>query len=211
MANESSDVRQLQERLQAGEEQALLDLFVRQRERLRRMVKLRLDHRLQGRIDPSDVLQEAAIEVARRAGEYVANPRLPPFLWLRWITGQELMALHRRHLGTKRRDVGMEVSLRDAALPQASSASLAAMLLGRLTSPTRAARRAELQRQLQDALNAMEPLDREIITLRHFEELNNKETAEVLGISKTAASNRYIRALKRLKDSLAGLSDFFDR
>jgi RNA polymerase sigma-70 factor (ECF subfamily) len=210
MASEPSDVLELLGRVQGGDEGALLELWVRQRDRLRRMVKLRLDRRLHGRIDPSDVLQEAAIEVARRAHEYLANPTMPPFLWLRWITGQMLLVLHRKHLGSKMRDVGVEVSLHHGALPQATSVSLAAMLLGRLTSPTRAAQRAELQLRLQDALNAMDPIDREIITLRHFEELNNHETAQVLGISKTAASNRYIRALKRLKDALAGLQGFFD-
>jgi RNA polymerase sigma-70 factor (ECF subfamily) len=135
---------------------------------------------------------------------------MPLFLWLRWITGQKLLALHRRHLGSRARDVGLEVSLHHGALPQASSVSLAAMLLGRLTSPTRAAQRAELRLRLQDAINAMDPIDREIVTLRHFEELNNNETAQVLGISRTAASNRYVRALKRLKDTLAGMQGFFD-
>jgi RNA polymerase sigma-70 factor (ECF subfamily) len=210
MASESSAVLQILRRVHAGDELALLDLFARHHGRLRRMVKLRLDRRLQGRIDPSDVLQEATIEVARRAREYLANPTMPPFLWLRWITGQMLLVLHRKHFGSKMRDVGLEVSLHHGALPQATSVSLAAMLLGRLTSPTRAAQRAELRLRLQDALNAMDPIDREIVTLRHFEELNNNETAQVLGISKTAASNRYIRALKRLKDALAGMQGFFD-
>jgi RNA polymerase sigma-70 factor (ECF subfamily) len=173
------------------------------------MVTLRMDRRLQGRIDPSDVLQEAGIDVVKRAREYLASPSMPAFLWLRFITAQRLAALHRRHLGSKMRDVGMEVSLQCGALPQATSVSLAAMLLGRLTSPTRAAQRAELQLRLQQALNAMDPLDREILTLRHFEELNNTETAQVLGISKTAASNRYVRALGRLKGALAGLEGFF--
>lgn len=135
---------------------------------------------------------------------------MPAFLWLRWITGERLLSLHRRHLGSKVRDAGLEVSLHHGALPQATSVSLAAMLLGRLTSPTRAAQRAELQLRLQDALNVMDPVDREVLTLRHFEDLNNNETAQVLGISKTAASNRYIRALKRLKDALAGMQGFFD-
>jgi RNA polymerase sigma-70 factor (ECF subfamily) len=133
---------------------------------------------------------------------------MPVFLWLRWLTGQRLVTLHRQHLGSKARDARLEVSLRHRALPQASSVSLAAVLLGRLTSPTRAVLRAELQLRVRDALNAMEAIDREILTLRHFEELNNTETAQVLGISKTAASNRYIRALKRLKDALAGILDF---
>jgi RNA polymerase sigma-70 factor (ECF subfamily) len=209
MGSEPSKDRQLHRRTPPREERALLELFMRQRERLRRMVKLRLDRRLQGRIDPSDVLQEATIQVARRARDYLANPTMSPFLWLRWITGETLLVLHRRHLGSKLRDVGREVSLHHGALPQATSVSLAAMLLGRLTSPTRAAQRAELRLRLQDAMNAMDPIDREVITLRHFEELDNNETAQVLGISKTAASNRYIRALKRLKDALAGIQGFF--
>jgi RNA polymerase sigma-70 factor, ECF subfamily len=205
MASEPSDVLELKQRVEAGDEPALMELFVRQRYRLRRMVQLRLDRRLQGRIDPSDVLQEATIEIARRAHEYMAKPTMPPFLWLRWITGQKLLILHRRHFGSKMRDAALEVSRRDAAAPRATSGSLAAMLLGRLTSPTSAARRAELLLRVQDALNALDPADREVVTLRHFEELNNNETAQVLGISKTAASNRYIRALKRLKDALAGI------
>jgi RNA polymerase sigma-70 factor (ECF subfamily) len=209
MAAESNESIELRRRAERGDESALLELFARHRDRLKRMVKLRLDRRLQGRLDASDVLQEACIDVARRAREYLSSPSMPVFLWLRWITGQKLLVLHRRHLGSKVRDVGLEVSLHEGALPQATSVSLAAMLLGRLTSPTRAAQRAELQLRLQDALNAMDPIDREILTLRHFEELNNNETAQVLGISKTAASNRYIRALKRLKDSLAGMPGFF--
>ena len=207
MTNEPSE---LSVRIKQGDESALVEFFARHRDRLKRMVKLRLDRRLQGRIDPSDVLQEACIDVARRAREYLANPSMPAFLWLRWITGQKLVTLHRRHLGSRMRDIGLEVSLHHGALPQASSVSLAAMLLGRLTSPPHAALRVELQLRLQEVLNAMDPIDREILTLRHFEELNNNEAAQVLGISKTAASNRYIRALKRLKDALAGMPGFFD-
>ena len=108
------------------------------------------------------------------------------------------------------RDAGMEVSLHRGALPQASSVSLAELLLGRLTSPTRAAQRAETQLRLQEALNRMDPIDREVLVLRHFEELSNAETAQVLGLEKTAASNRYIRALKRLKEALGGSAELFE-
>jgi RNA polymerase sigma-70 factor (ECF subfamily) len=204
-SNESSALRR---RIGKGDESALVELFARHRDRLKRMVNLRLDRRLQGRIDASDVLQEAYLDVARRAREYLSSPSMPAFLWLRFITGQRLLTLHRRHLGSRLRDVGLEVSLHHGALPQATSVSLAAMLLGRLTSPTRAAIRAELQSRLQEVLNGMDPIDREILTLRHFEDLNNNETAQILGISKTAASNRYVRALKRLKDALAGIPGF---
>ena len=108
------------------------------------------------------------------------------------------------------RDAGQEVSLYRGALTQASSESLAAQLLGKLTSPTQAAIRAELQIKLQEALNSMDPMDREILTLRHFEELSNNETAAVLGIQKAAASNRYVRALKRLKQILRGIPGFLE-
>jgi RNA polymerase sigma-70 factor, ECF subfamily len=210
MPGDSSETDALIHRAQGGDERALIDLFALYRDRLRRMVKLRMDRRLQGRLDASDVLQEAYLDVARRAGEYGADPRIPVFLWLRLITGQRLMALHRKHLGAQMRDAGQEVSLHRGALPPASSVSIAAMLLGRITSPTRAASRAEMQVRLQDVLNAMDPIDRETLTLRHFEELGNSETAQVLGISKSAASSRYIRAVMRLKKELAGMPGFFD-
>ena len=189
-------------RAQAGDAQARADLFAHCRDRLRRMVRLRLDRRLQGRIDPSDVLQDAYLDYARRFAEWAAQPTLPFFLWLRLLIGQKLVDLHRRHLGAQMRDAGQEVSLYRGALPQASSASLAAQLLGRLTSASQAAVRAETQVRVQEALNGMEPIDREILTLRHFEMLSNDEAAAVLGLRKSAASNRYIRALKRLKDAL---------
>lgn len=211
MSSDSGETEALIRRVEGGDEAALCDLFALYRDRLRRMVKLRMDRRLQGRLDASDVLQEAYLDVAKRAAEYRENPsKMPVFLWLRLITGQRLMALHRHHLGAQMRNVGQEVSLHRGALPPASSISIAAMLLGRITSPTRAARRAELQERLQDILNAMDPIDREILTLRHFEELGNSETAQVLGISRSTASSRYIRAVMRLKKELAEVPGFFD-
>jgi RNA polymerase sigma-70 factor (ECF subfamily) len=210
MASDASETSDLLRRAQGGDAQALAELFARYRSRLRRMVRLRLDRRLQGRVDPSDVLQEAYLDVAQRAPEYLANPKLPFFLWLRLLTGQRLLALHRHHLGAQMRDAGQEVSLHHGPLPPVTSASLAQQLLGRLTSPTQAALRAEMQIRLQEALNSMDPMDREVLVLRHFEELSNSETAAVLGLQKSAASNRYIRALKRLKDILSSMPGFFD-
>jgi RNA polymerase sigma-70 factor (ECF subfamily) len=208
--SDASETQALISRIEGGDEGALSELFSRYRDRLRRMVKLRMDRRLQGRLDASDVLQEAYLDVAKRAGEYRANPAIPVFLWLRLITGQRLVALHRKHLGAQMRNAGQEVSLHRGALPPASSISIAAMLLGRMTSPTLAACRAELQLRLQDVLNSMDAVDREVLTLRHFEELGNGETAQVLGISKSAASSRYIRAVMRLKKELASTPGFFD-
>jgi RNA polymerase sigma-70 factor (ECF subfamily) len=209
-----SKSEELLRRASAGDQQALAELFAHYRDRLRRMVRLRLDRRLYGRLDPSDVLQEAYIDLARRFPEYAAQPALPFYLWLRGLTGQKLTDLHRHHLGAKMRDAGQEVSLYRGALPQASSVSLANQLLGRLTSPTHAAVRAETQIRVQEALNSMDPLDREVLTLRHFEMLSNDETAQALGISKKAASKRFIRALERLQDILAllpGIGDNADR
>jgi RNA polymerase sigma-70 factor (ECF subfamily) len=205
MSNDPSDTLHLVERLRGGDRQALTDLFQRHRDRLRRLVELRMDARLQGRFDASDVLQDAFLDAAARLDDYLQGRDLPAFLWLRLVVGERLAIYHRRHLGTKMRDVGQEVSLYRDPLPQATSAALASMLLGRLTSPSHAAMRAEQVLQVQEALNSLDPLDREVVALRHFEQLSRAETAQVLGISEEAGAKRYIRALKRLKAILASM------
>ena len=191
------------DRLRDGDDRALAELFNGHRGRLRRMVELRMDPRLRARIDASDVLQEAYLDVARDLPSYLVEAKLTPVLWLRLHVGRRLTALHRQHLGTHMRDAGREISLYSSALPEASSAALASMLLGRHTSPTQAAQRAELLLRVQEALNSLDPFDREVLALRHFEQLSRAETAEVLGISEDAGAKRYFRALKRLKDVLA--------
>src|SRR6516225_276873 len=145
MLGNRNDPSELLRRIAGGDSAAAAELFAVYRDRLRLMVRLRLDRRLHGRLDPSDVLQETYLDLAKRFPEYAAQPTLPFFLWLRWLTGQKLIDLHRHHLGTKMRDAGQEVSLYRGALPQASSESLAAQLLGKLTSPSQAAIRAETQ------------------------------------------------------------------
>src|SRR5262249_1830575 len=144
---------------QAGDPESWEALLARHRERLRRMIALRLDHRLQGRIDASDVIQEAFLEAVTRLPEYLRQPPMPFFLWLRFLTGQKLLELHRRHFGTKMRDLGREISLYPGGLPQTTSAALAAQLLGQGTGPSEAAIRAEVKLRLQEALNSLEPLD----------------------------------------------------
>jgi RNA polymerase sigma-70 factor (ECF subfamily) len=199
----SADTRTNEELLDAarnGDEGALALAFERQRDRLERMVRLRMDRRLQGRIDPADVVQEAYLAVRSKFPQYSADSRLPFFLWLRLEVGQKLVDVHRFHLGTQMRDAGQEVSLHRGALPPVTSLSLAEQLLGKLTTASHAAMRAELKIRVQEALNSMAPQDREVLILRHFEELSNAETAQVLGIKPSAAVNRYVRALKRLKD-----------
>jgi len=193
------------DRAATGDEAALAELFGRYRKRLRAMVRLRMDRRLQGRVDPSDVLQEAYLDVVQQFPSFQAKPEMPFYLWLRLTTGQRLMRLHRQHLGTAMRDAGREVSLHRGALPRASKVSLAEQLLGRMTSASKAVERAEIQLQLQAALNGMDEMDREIIALRHFEELSNVEAAQVLGLEPSAASKRYIRALKRLQEILKSI------
>jgi RNA polymerase sigma-70 factor (ECF subfamily) len=205
MTDNVSEYDDLLRRATAGDEAALAALFTLYRERLKRMVRLRLDRRLSGRVDASDVLQEAYLDVHKRFGEWTEKQELPFFLWLRLVTGQKLTDCHRHHLGAQMRDAGQELSLYRGALPQASSASLAAQLLGKLTSATQAAIRAEHKLIVEKALNSMDGLDREVLVLRHFEHLSNDETALVLDVKKSTASQRYIRALKRLKEILSSI------
>jgi RNA polymerase sigma-70 factor (ECF subfamily) len=188
----------------------LASLMERHRDQLQAMVAIRMDRRLRGRLDASDVVQEAYLEAIERHEDYKRSPTMSPFLWLRFIVGQRLKIVHRQHLGVKARNAGREVTLYHGALPEATSESLAAQLLGRLTSPSQAAVRAELQVRLQEALNSMDHIDREVVALRHFEQLSNAETAQVLGLQTRAASARYIRAIRRLKEILVAIPGFFD-
>lgn len=208
MGTESSDISELLDRAGRGDRRALAELFSRYRERLMRMVALRLDRRLHGRLDASDVLQEAYLDVAQKLDKYLRDPQLPLYLWLRHITGLKLAEVHRRHLSTEKRNAGYEVSLHRGPLPEANTASLALQLLGKLTSPSDAAIKAELRIKVQEALNSLDPVDREIVAMRHFEQLSTSESAQVLGLSKSGAGSRYLRAIKRLKRLLAGTPGF---
>ena len=199
MTGEASETAGLLRRAAQGDQAAWGTPLVRSRDRLRRMVALRLDRRLQGRVDPSDIIQEAYIDASARLAEYARQPDMPFFLWLRFLTGQRLLRVHRQHLGAEMRDVAREVSLYRGALPAATSAAIAAQLLGRDTRPSEAAVRAERSIRLQEALNSMDPLDREVLALRHFEQMSNAEAARVLGLQEPAAAKRYVRALKRLR------------
>jgi RNA polymerase sigma-70 factor, ECF subfamily len=205
---DAADTTELLRSAGQGDQKALGSLFGRHRDRLHRMIQLRMDWRLQGRLDPSDVLQEAYLEFSRCLAQYLSNPTLPFYLWLRMVTGRKLLALHRHHLGTQQRDAHREISLHRGALPQASSVSLAAQLLGHFASPSEEAVRAELQIRVQEALNSMDAIDREVLALRHFEQLSNSEVAQVLEISEAAASNRFVRALRRLKKILLDIPEF---
>jgi len=202
---DSSGTNLLLRRAADGHGESWGALLTRHEGRLRRMVVLRLDPRLQGRIDPEDVVQEVNLAASEHLADYLRQPAMPFFLWLRGIAGNKLLELHRRHLGAPMRDARREVSLYRGALPDATSAALAARLLGRQTRPSEAAVRAEAKVRLQEALNGMDPLDRDVLALRHFEHLTNAEAARVLEIKEAAAGKRYLRALERLREILAGM------
>jgi RNA polymerase sigma-70 factor (ECF subfamily) len=202
-AANSEEINSLLRQVAAGDQTVWGDLLERHRPRLRRMVELRLDPRLQGRLDPSDVIQEAYLTASEQLADYLKNPAIPFHLWLRLVTGQKLVGLHRHHLGAKARDASRQVSIHRGAWPAASSGALASDLIGREPSPSETVREVEQRRLMQEALDRMDPLDREVVALRHFEQLTNAETAQVLGLEVSAASKRYVRALRRLKDILS--------
>jgi RNA polymerase sigma-70 factor (ECF subfamily) len=198
-------LRGLLERAAVGDAEAWGTLLTEHQERLRRMVAFRLDSRLQGRVDASDIMQEAYLEAAAHREDYFRHGGLPLFLWLRGVVSNKLLQIHRHHLGTRMRDAARDVGFARPAAPDATSVALVAQLTGHFTGPGTAAAGAEVKDRLHAALNGMEPIDREVLALRHFEQLTNGEAAEVLGIQERAAAKRYVRALKRLKDLLADM------
>jgi len=192
-------------RLRQGGQAALASEFMRQRARLRRMIEVRLDRRVASRVNPSDVLQEAFFEAARQLDEYLAHPPMPLFLWFRYLTGQRILAIHRQHLGMQEQTPRQEAAMHSVGRPEADSASLSMHLVDQLRSSRGMDIRQQLFTRLEQIIAQLEPLDREILALRHFEQLSNQEAAEELGISPAAASQRYIRALERLRDVLKTL------
>lgn len=194
-------------RVKSGDQQALAKLFSLHRDRLWQVINFRIDARLRGRVDADDILQEAYLDAAQRIQHYLDNSTQTFFIWLRLIANQTLIDVHRRHLGAQMRDASRDMSIH-AHYANATSMSIASQLLGHLASPSQVAMRDEVSLQLNQAIESMEPIDREVLALRHFEELTNSEVAEVLNIQQKAASIRYRRALKRLKEVLAKLPGF---
>ena len=195
---DADELSQLQRR---GKE-AVAELIERYRDKLLRMIAVRLDSRVIGKLDGEDILQDAFVEAAGRLGEYLDRPAVPFFVWLRQITLQVVIDSHRRYLGAKMRDVQQEVALDRGDSSSTSVSGLVAQLADSLTSPSQCAVREETAAGLQRTLESLEEIDREVLVLRHLEELSNNEVAQVLGIDKYAASKRYLRALERLRSAL---------
>jgi RNA polymerase sigma-70 factor (ECF subfamily) len=196
-------IAKLLEQVRGGDRQAIGALLEGQRVRLKRMLALRIDGRLRGRVEAADIIQDAFLEAATRLEEYLRDPRMPFYLWIRFLAVQRLHAVYREHLGAQKRDIRREVAIDNGFGSAATSEALAARLLGKLSSPSQSMARAELRAQLRATLEAMDPADREVIALRHFEQLGNAETAQILGIDESAASKRYLRAMVRLRELLA--------
>lgn len=193
-----------------GDVDALADLFAIHRPRLWRMVHFRLDSRLSGRVDADDIIQEAWIRAVDRIDSFLRDASRSTYIWFRMIVTQTMVDLHRRHVGAQKRSAAKDVSIHGGWSSDSTSVSLARHLLGHLTSPSAAAVRAELSKQLEAALITMSEIDREVLALRHFEELTNSETAMVLEMTEQAASARYVRALARLRHVLQAIPGFMD-
>ena len=186
---------------QNGDQDALAELFEANRGRLEHMIRLRMSERVRPRVAVSDVLQEAYVDLAQQLGNYAADPKLPFFLWLRRITGQRLAKMHRDHLGRQIRDVNREQRL-DVAVPDASAVYMANQLAGQFTSVSEKAIQNENKLRMQTAIEQLPATDREILAMRHVEQLTNREIAILLKIGESAAANRYIRAIRKLRDAL---------
>ncbi len=186
----------------AGNESVVVELFERYRPRLKRLVLLRMHHQVSARFDASDVLQETFLEMARRLPAYAKEREIPFFLWLRLLASERLHHLHRLHLGAAKRTAFRELGPTSFAVTDGSVFNIASQLAGDFTSVDRNLLKEEVQRTLMDALERMDAKDREIVGMRHFEELSTQEIAELLGLTRSGVLKRYTRAIRRLRDEV---------
>lgn len=184
-------------------EDGLAEFFMQNRGRLHRMISMRIDQRLAQRVDASDVLQEGFVDAAKRLNEFIEKPPMPLFVWLRFLIGQKLAAVHRWHFNAQKRDPRKEDTAASQRMPSADSQVIAREFSASMTSPSQAVVRAEMSEKLARVLDTLESIDREILVMRHFEELSNNEAAAELGITKGTASKRYVRALAKLNKAMA--------
>ncbi len=193
------ETQDLLDRARRGESAAVEQLLTAHRDALRRMIDLRLDPALAGRIDASDVVQDVLLEASQRLRDYLRKPAMPFHLWLRHIAKDHVIDAHRRHRVAKRRSLDREQPMLPAGFADRSSIELAARFLDPERTPASAAMQHELERRLRTALASLGEDDREVICMRHFEQLSNQDTAAALGLTEAAASMRYLRALRRLR------------
>ncbi|MGE3808266.1 MAG: sigma-70 family RNA polymerase sigma factor [Gemmataceae bacterium] len=198
---EGNETREILDRVRSGQPEAVDQLLNRHREPVRRMIGLRLDPALAARVDASDIVQEVMLEASKRLGDYLKNPGMPFHLWLRHLAKDHIIDAHRRHRQAQRRSVDREKALQ-ANWPDRSSLDLAGELIDRELTPASAALRQELQRRLRSVLEEMGEDDREVLLMRHFEQMSNQEVADALGLSEAAAGMRHLRALRRLRELL---------
>jgi RNA polymerase sigma-70 factor (ECF subfamily) len=196
------ETRDLLARAEQGEAAAVERLLTVHREPLRRMISARLDPALAARVDASDIVQDVLLEAHKRLNDYLRNPAMPFQLWLRHIAKDHVIDAHRRHRQAQRRSMDREQPLVPAVLADHSSFELAGQLLDQELTPASAAIRHELQHRLNEAIAELEDDDREVILMRHAEQLSNQEVAAALGLTEAAASMRYLRAVRRLRTVL---------
>jgi RNA polymerase sigma-70 factor, ECF subfamily len=197
------DTEELLARARGGDERAGLEALARQRDRLRAMLALRMDRRLKARLDPSDVIQESMIVASQRLGEFFRQEKVPFYVWLRSLTFERLIDMQRAHLYAKRRSVSRE-ERSVLSLPDESVAELAGRLVDVAADPESGLVRDELRDRVRRALDRLSPDDREVLVLRHLEQLSVAETAGALGIKEGTVKVRALRALKRLRQVLEG-------
>jgi len=181
-----------------GDSGAVEDLLERHRPGLRRMVDARIDRRLERRVDASDIVQDVLLEASQRLEDYLRDPRLPFSLWLRQLAQDRVIDMHRRHRLAGRRSLDREQPIQSGD-DDNSSRELAIQLRDPELTPAAHALREELRDQFLKALGLMDETDREILMMRHFEQLSNSEAADLLGLSEPAAGMRHLRALRRLR------------
>ena len=202
MGRNPEEVDALLERVRQDEPGAVDRLLAEHREPVRRMIDLRLDPAIVQRVDASDVVQEVMLEASRRLKDYLQNPVMPFQLWLRHLAKDHLIDAHRRHHLARKRGVDREQPLRGPAWADRSSMELAAQLVDQERTPASEAIQQELQRKLHQSIAELDEIDREVILMRHFEQMSNQEVAEELKLTEPAASMRYLRAVRRLRDLL---------
>jgi RNA polymerase sigma-70 factor, ECF subfamily len=195
---DSAETRYLLDRVEGDDPSAEERLWERHREPLRRMIGLRLDRAVGRRVDASDVVQEVMLKASVRLADYLKNPSMPFHLWLRQIAHDHVIDAHRKHRVAGARSVDREASMAPKFADQ-SSIDLVARLRDPSPTPAAAALRRELEGRFREAIDVLDELDREIILLRHFEQLSNGEAARALGLSEPAAGMRHLRALRKLR------------